>query len=140
MTSTPRALELQRNRRNAFVARGLTIYGTPRKNYRWPQLDGLPPRQRMNERIRICTMRARRENKAMAIESGSRPKRMSRWQFENKVLRAEIETVVSEIAAVFDDLSPRAKAACIAISITLGSIKRKFEAARSRGSNLRQGP
>ncbi len=49
----------QRAMRKARVDAGLTVYGTARKNYLWPELDGLDPQARMNARIKICTRRYR---------------------------------------------------------------------------------
>ena len=59
MTSTPKALQQQRDRRLAFVRAGKTVYGTERKNYQWPELAGLTGLERMNERLRICTQQKR---------------------------------------------------------------------------------
>jgi hypothetical protein len=51
-TEAEKKIVRQRIYRQERMQRGLTHDGHPRRNYTWPELDGLAPHDRMNERIR----------------------------------------------------------------------------------------
>lgn len=126
MTNTPKALAAQRARYRANVAKGLTVYGTPRKNYRWPELDGLSPIKRRNERIRICTLRARRAKKSGGFIFEARKRTPAEWRIENMILKAQIEDAAAGIAAIFHELPPKVKVRCLALAESLVRIKRRL--------------
>jgi hypothetical protein len=126
MTSTPKALDQQRARRKANVAAGLTFDGRPRKNYLWPELDGLPPLQRMNERIRICTLRRRRsgDQGGISFVLEAKPVNPAAWREENKILRAQIDLVAEGIAEVFCELPYKVQARCVVLAENLSKIRK----------------
>ena len=132
MTNTPEALEKQRAERRAFVAAGLTIYGTRRKNYQWPELAGLTGRERMNERIRICTNRARlaRRQATGRDRPAKQPAvRLVGWRdsmVNSLVLLAEVEAAVASINAIYEKLDPVAKAKSLELGHTLAGMRRKL--------------
>lgn len=100
-TTTKKALEDQKAMRKARVDAGLTIYGTARKNYLWPELDGLDPQARMNARIRICTRRYR------LIKS----------------IPPQVEQFASLISELYPDLSGDAKSKCMKLLKVLTRLK-----------------
>ena len=126
MTSTPQALKKQRDQRRANIAAGLTWDGQPRKNYLWPELDGLPPLQRMNERIRLTKLRSCRakKNGGLGFVLEKRPANHAQWQLENKILCAQIDSAAEAIAEVFFDLPSKAQARCLTLAESLATIRR----------------
>jgi hypothetical protein len=126
MTNTPKALAAQRNKRRALVAAGLTTYGTPRRNYQWPELDGLTGRVRMNERIRLTKLRSERSKKncGIAFVLEKKPVNHAQWREETKILLALIDSVAAGISEVFAELPPKAKVACVELGNNLARIRR----------------
>lgn len=129
MTSTPKALNQQRARRRANLAAGLTFDGRPRRNYRWPELDGLPRRERMNERIRIAKLRGTRavKNGGLGFVLEKRPKNHAAWKLENKILRAQIDQAAAAIAEIYLELPAKAQAACQRLANNLGGIRKGLQ-------------
>ena len=126
MTSTPTALKKQREQRSANIAAGLTWDGRPRKNYLWPELDGLPRRERMNERIRLTKLRNERarRNGGLGFVLDKKPSNHSAWKVERIILRAQIEAAAGSIAEVFFNLPPKAQVACLELAGTLSQIQK----------------
>jgi hypothetical protein len=126
MTNTPEAIAAQRAKRRANIAAGLTWDGRPRQNYQWPELDGLPRRERMNERIRLTNLRKHRarKNGGVGFVLEKRPARTAAWKTESKILRAQIESAAASLSEIFHELPPKAKARCLALADSLAQIRR----------------
>lgn len=126
MTRTPKAVELQRARRKAFVAAGLTVYGTRRKNYQWPELDDLSKTERMNERIRISTLRSRRALKNGGLALAMSPKnhyRPAAWKLFNRIFKAEIDAAAADMGRLYEYLDPVAQSRCVQLSHSLSKLR-----------------
>lgn len=125
--------------RQSFKARGLTVYGTQRKNYQWPELAGLTGYDRAKRRAAICQKRYRAAKKItkpeiqVTVQLALPPKittlRSRAWRDadeNNRVLLAEIQSAINAINETFDQLNPMAKANCIQLAHSLSAIRNRI--------------